>query len=430
MLTKHVQNFVKENNISSCLLGLSGGVDSVVLFFLLLKSNIKLRAVYVNHSLSENGTLWGEFCEKLCKENNVKFFNKVVDAKAGSRESTEAVAREKRYGVYDDLLEDNETLMLAQHSDDQVETVLLQLLRGTGLSGLSGMPIFKDYKNGFIARPFLSEMPDGNMVTKELIENFALQNDIKHIFDESNLSNEYKRNYLRNEVIPNLKKEFGNINKTISRTAINCKKAAEELNSIHNDLFLKVKKPTGLSIKELNNFSIENIISILRYWMNKVNNQRNVSEKQILELVKFIMSYEDNNTGKFDFSWDNYTIKASKGMLYAINNKFLSKENELFEFKFSEIFNGQLLGDSFIVNFVDKNIEYDNLIITNFLNKRSLYIDGKKVDPRKIVKKYGFPNWEIYKLPIVIRGENLIAVGNRKVSKDDVVNISFSNLMY
>lgn len=164
--------------------------------------------------------------------------------------------------------------------------------------------------------------------------------------------------------------------------------------------------------------------------MNKVNNQRNVSEKQILELVKFIMSYEDNNTGKFDFSWDNYTIKASKGMLYAINNKFLSKENELFEFKFSEIFNGQLLGDSFIVNFVDKNIEYDNLIITNFLNKRSLYIDGKKVDPRKIVKKYGFPNWEIYKLPIVIRGENLIAVGNRKVSKDDVVNISFSNLMY
>ena len=88
MLTKHIQNFVEKYNITKCLVGFSGGVDSTVLVYLLAKyTSVDLRAVYVNHSLSDNASDWGMFCEQFCKDLNVEFFNVTVDASSTSRES-------------------------------------------------------------------------------------------------------------------------------------------------------------------------------------------------------------------------------------------------------------------------------------------------------------------------------------------------------
>jgi len=122
-------------------LALSGGADSVVLLDILaqLRTSIPfyLSAIHVNHQISPNAADWAEFCARLCAGYNIPFHPVKVDLKRQPGESLEALARDARYRVFFEQKAD--FIVLAQHLDDQAETLLLQLLRGAGAKGLSAM---------------------------------------------------------------------------------------------------------------------------------------------------------------------------------------------------------------------------------------------------------------------------------------------------
>src|SRR2546422_10307985 len=154
---------------------LSGGIDSVVLLHL-LKDHPGVSAVHVHHGLSPNADAWARFCTRLCRAWKVPLaIRKVKVRKAGK--GLEAAAREARYQAF--KKEKAEVIALAHHLDDQAETVLLNLLRGAGVRGASGMQRLARFEGKLLARPLLD-------VPRRSIEEYARLHGLEWIEDESN----------------------------------------------------------------------------------------------------------------------------------------------------------------------------------------------------------------------------------------------------
>jgi len=195
----------------------SGGVDSMSLLNFLNENkhkwNISLVAITIDHKLRKNSSKDVEFVKNYCKQNNIKF-NKfkldVLKLSQTEKLTIEQAARKARYGVFDSLIKKNivDKVCLGHHISDQAETVLLNLFRGSGLSGAKAMQVV----NGKYIRPFLN-------TSKLEIENYAKINNIGFVTDETNLENEFSRNYLRNKVMPLIKERFKGVENNLASFA-------------------------------------------------------------------------------------------------------------------------------------------------------------------------------------------------------------------
>src|SRR5437763_16274668 len=181
------------------LVALSGGVDSVVLLHALrAERHEALRAAHIHHGLSPNADRWAAFCRRLCKRLGVPLtVRRVRVARRG--EGVEAAARAARYAAFAKLPFD--LLALAHQLDDQAETVLMNLLRGAGLRGASGMPARATFRGRTLIRPLLE-------VPREAIVAYAREHELDWIEDESNQSDAYARNFIRLHVAPLLSARY------------------------------------------------------------------------------------------------------------------------------------------------------------------------------------------------------------------------------
>lgn len=199
------------------LVGLSGGPDSVCLLTVLSnlrdEFNLKLNAVYIDHGLRPDETPTEiEFCRKLCEGMNIPFKVKSIDVKKYAKEqglNKQEAARELRYKAFDEVFAEikADKIALAHNADDQLETFLLRLLRGTGPKGLSGIPPVRVK----IIRPLIE-------IERREIEEFLDERNINYIVDSSNLKEDYLRNKVRNIFIPELKKINPALINTTTRT--------------------------------------------------------------------------------------------------------------------------------------------------------------------------------------------------------------------
>ncbi|MDQ5848501.1 MAG: tRNA lysidine(34) synthetase TilS [Pseudomonadota bacterium] len=189
--------------------GLSGGVDSVVLLHLLAGENLALEAIHVHHGLSPNADAWARFCRVLCKRLQVPLKVQRVKIDKGAQ-GLEAAAREARYAAFKKSKAD--VIFLAHHLDDQAETVLMNLLRGAGARGASGMAIKHHSYGKLWLRPLLD-------VRREAIVAHARRRGLEWIEDESNANEAYTRNFIRNRVAPLLSMKFPAWKESVSRAA-------------------------------------------------------------------------------------------------------------------------------------------------------------------------------------------------------------------
>jgi len=227
------------------LVGLSGGVDSVVLLDALHRIartlGFHLSALHVNHQLSPNAGRWSAFCRDWCRARGIPF--RAVKVRVLRGNSVEAAARVARYAAFAGAAADY--VVLAHHQDDQAETVLLQLLRGAGVKGLAAMPLLRAEGRGprvegkttrhstldtrhaapAILRPLLD-------VTRSEIEAYARKRKLKWIEDESNQDIYFQRNYLRHEVLPVVARRFPAYRATLARAAQHLAEAARTLDEV------------------------------------------------------------------------------------------------------------------------------------------------------------------------------------------------------
>ncbi len=227
------------------LAGLSGGVDSVVLLDSLQRVARKLRfrlsALHVNHQLSPHARRWEAFCRRLCRARGIPFQSVKVRVRRG--DSLEAAARAARYAVF--ARQHCDYVVLAHHRDDQVETLLLQLLRGAGVKGLAAMPLvrIKDQGSGIKERAAKAPCPESRVpspaflrplldVTRDEILEHAKKRKLTWVEDESNQDIYFQRNYLRHEVLPVIARRFPAYRVTLARAAGHLAEAARVLNEI------------------------------------------------------------------------------------------------------------------------------------------------------------------------------------------------------
>lgn len=215
---KTIKKYLMLQQGDSVLIGLSGGPDSVCLTLILdeLKEyfNLSLHALYVNHGLRPKENREEEdFCRRFCEGQGIKFYTEAVAAKQHSEAmkiNLQEAARELRYDAFERLAHkvNAAVIAVAHNADDQAETVLMRLIRGSGRKGLSGIPPVR----GNIIRPLID-------ITREDIELFLSGKNISFMTDPSNLKSDYSRNRLRLEVFPLLKDENPSVIESINRTA-------------------------------------------------------------------------------------------------------------------------------------------------------------------------------------------------------------------
>ncbi|MFU8789472.1 MAG: tRNA lysidine(34) synthetase TilS [Methylobacter sp.] len=294
-------------------IGYSGGVDSHVLLHhcaSILQLKGRLQAVYIHHGLQADAELWAVHCEKTAKNLGVEFLTLQVNAKAMPGESPEEAARNARYAAFKTLINVNDVLLLAQHQEDQLETVLLQLFRGSGLRGLSGMPEQAAFGRGVMLRPLLN-------TPKQAISDYAKTQQLSWVEDPSNQSNAYDRNFLRNAVLPQLKQRWPAIDKTVARSAKHCAEAQRLVEDVADELFTTVFNPADktLSISLLVSHRLQLQPLIIRHWFQHLG-----LKMPAQAVVGRILTQVIGADGQRDpvLSGQGYTIRRYRDKLYCL----------------------------------------------------------------------------------------------------------------
>jgi len=221
---------------SSILIGLSGGVDSVVLLHLLHqlapRFSWRLSALHVHHGISPNADSWAAFCTELCAGYAVPLWVEHVDIAPLREHGIEAAARRLRHAVF--ARQPADFVALAHHVDDQAETLLLQLLRGAGVKGAAAMPVLSSSK-----RPLLAKREGSPKLLRPLLHcsrreilGYATAHGLRWIEDESNADDSYPRNFLRHRVLPLLEERFPACRDTLARSAQHFAEASELLDDL------------------------------------------------------------------------------------------------------------------------------------------------------------------------------------------------------
>ena len=181
------------------LVAFSGGVDSCVLVHALATTRadhcVPVAAVHVNHGLHADSADWETHCRRVAAELEVEYLARTVTVASNTGDGLEAAAREARYGVLRSLVKPGDWLLSAHHEDDQAETLLLNLFRGSGVDGLAGIGKMRPFGSGRLVRPLLGISADAIV---EYAEHFGL----RWIDDPSNADTRFDRNYLRLEILP------------------------------------------------------------------------------------------------------------------------------------------------------------------------------------------------------------------------------------
>lgn len=349
---------IKNNNLinsgDKIVVGVSGGPDSLTLLTLLnkykSKFNYEIIVAHVNHLIRKDSTDDEQFVENYCKKNGIKFYCKRVNVQEIAKQQKkgeEEVGRNERYKFFDEICEKENAnkIAIAHNMNDNAETMLLNLIRGTGLNGLEGIQP-SQYNNRFI-RPLIN-------CNRNEIEDFCKENNLEPRIDSTNKENIYKRNIIRNKLIPFLKELNPNIIETLSRTSViiaennefiqkeaqkNFKqivqlKSNKINNKTSNNCDTKERETTNCSkkshlveidLKDFNKMPIAMRKAIIQLSIDKLNgNIRNISKKNIDDIIKLA----ENNIGNKYIIYKNLKAEVKKGKLkIQINERQIENSN-------------------------------------------------------------------------------------------------------
>lgn len=317
-MVERVRKFIKENNLLSPeglhLVALSGGADSVALLCVLSDIGYRVEAVHCNFNLRGDESLRDElFCKTLCDEKGIKLHIVHFDTTSYAQMhgiSIEMAARELRYNYFRQLQKaiDAESICVAHHKDDNAETIMLNIVRGTGIKGIAGMRP----KNGDIVRPFLC-------ITRNDIADYLTAVKQKHITDSSNLVDDVKRNYIRLNILPELKKLNPSLVEAFSKTSSHIASLIPLIDNAAEFWISSVTQSVGCDAHEpICSVDIEKLKSSPspEYILFRILEQYNIPSATITQIAEHI----DSQTGKY---WEckDKTVTINRGNIVIENKK-------------------------------------------------------------------------------------------------------------
>lgn len=401
------RNLINEND--KILIAFSGGPDSMFLYYILKKIqkeyNLEISLIYINHNLRYDVENDIKIVTKFAKENGIKLYIKNIDVKKYAKEnkkSIELAARELRYEIINKTLIEIEYNKIAtgHNLDDNVETLIFRLIRGTSTKGLKGIPI----KRGNIIRPIL------HFEKNEIIK-FLNEKNIEYVNDYTNLENDYTRNYIRNKIFP----MFSNIN-------LNFKVKINEL------------------IEEMNYDKIsENKIALIKMLENK---KVKLSREKINNIYNSLYDTEDNlkkeGTKEFEIGED-YILRKEYDKIEILKKekKKINFENEIIKINTLKKWNSFEIGifDDEVKNLINIHEKFKNDFKMKFykinINEKIGEIDirsrnnGDRIKLKNIgykkIKKIlidkKISKLERDRIPLILHKKEILAIGNISISE-------------
>ena len=314
---KTIEKYNMINNGEKIVVAVSGGPDSICLLNILNnikgKLNIKIVVAHVNHSLREEADEETEYVKNFCEKLNIECYIKKVDIIEISKKNkvgTEEAGRKERYDFFDEVFSKTKSdrIATAHNLNDNAETVLMNIIRGSGLSGIKGIEEVRDYK---YIRPLIE-------ISRKEIEEYCKENKLDPKYDKSNKENIYTRNKIRNILIPLLEKEFNpNIVKSISKLSELAKLDNEYFNNIIKSEYNRIKLEENnneiiLNLKEFN--KLNNVIKsrLIIYTITRIfGSSQGIEKIHIDDIIKLC----GNNIG------NKYLIPNKKIKIYVKKGK-------------------------------------------------------------------------------------------------------------
>jgi tRNA(Ile)-lysidine synthase len=402
------------------LLAFSGGLDSTVLLHQLMlwrnqQPGISLRAIHIHHGLSPNADSWVTHCQQLCDSWQVPLTVcrvHLVDEGNG----IEAQARKARYSAFEQALLPGELLLTAQHLDDQSETFLLALKRGSGPAGLAGMPQVMPFAGTQLLRPLLNE-------TRDSLENWAQQHGLQWIEDESNRDDRYDRNFLRLHVLPQLTNRWPHFADAVARSAALCGEQEQLLDELLADELAAAMSPDGgLIIAALAPLSSARRGAILRRWLTSLRAPMPSREMLARLWQEVALAREDavpclrlGNRDVRRYQGQLWLIKA----LPVVRDTLINWPSPYSPLRLPEDY-GVL---SLIVGGELRAPTPDETVSIRFTASGILHIIGRNGGRKlkKIWQELGVPPWLRDTTPLLFYGETLIAASGRFVTREGAV---------
>lgn len=405
-------------------LALSGGLDSRVMLALLKKycenTGSKAIAVHVHHGLSIHADDWAKQCQKWCLESGLECFVEHVSLELKGK-SLEESARDARYAALSKHLNENDVLLTGQHADDQLETFLLALRRGSGPRGLSCMPQVAPMGKAQLIRPLLH-------VKRHDIELYAKDSNLEWLNDESNQDKRFERNYIRHTIVPSLSKRWPHIQQSVQRSSELCAEQEALIEELISEKYRQcLRQDKSLSISKLIGHSENVRRSIIRMWLS--NESVKMPTRSQLEIIwqQVAMAQQDANP-KLQLA--NIEIRRFLEALYIVRDfQSLANWNKDIHFEQPCLLpdnlgtlvlistgNGRLSKQSLNTAPLTVIFEPEGLVAhpTDRAHRRKL---------KKLFQEYAVPSWMRRRTPILMCGDKVAAVGelfvDRAFSGDD-----------
>ena len=292
-------NLIKPNDKIVC--GVSGGPDSICMLDILRrikeenKINFDIMVCHINHLIREEATVDEQYVENYCKKYSIPFYAKRIDVKKqaeNNKQGTEEAGRNVRYDFFEEIFQKEKAtkIAIAHNKNDKIETMIMNVFRGSGISGLRGIEPIRD--NKFI-RPLIE-------CERVEIETYCEENELNPRIDKTNFINDVTRNKIRNIAIPYIKNEFNpNIINTLNRLSDVITEEDEYMKKQTLDIYnkIKIKEDDGVTILDLKQFNIqEKIIRkriIILAITKTVGTAQNIEKVNIEDIIKLC----SNNIG-------------------------------------------------------------------------------------------------------------------------------------
>jgi len=390
----------------------SGGLDSTVLLHALrslsAERSVAILAIHIDHGLQEKSADWSRHCESIARALGVDYRSLEVTVQLESGKGPEASAREARYTALHAELETGDWLCSAHHREDLAETLLLNLVRGSGPAGIAGIGAIRRFGPGWLARPLLR-------FERSSLQEYAQQQSLRWVDDPSNKDRRFDRNFLRHEVLPRLKSRWPDISARLQRSALHAGEASQLLSNLAEiDLEALGGRAERLPIDDLKKLSAARQRNVIRFALRQLG----LSTPTAVQLARIL---DDAVAAREDAEplvrWPGASVRRYRNGLYLLPEKLadVPPSNAISE-------SGVALGAGLGTLHFETGAE---LGLSESLFKQGLRLGfrdgGEEIKPvghihtrklKKLLQEEGVVPWMRGRLPLLFAGDVLVAVGD------------------
>ena len=397
------------------IIAFSGGLDSTVLTHALAQcSDVPILAIHIDHALQTDSAQWSEHCAQIATALEIEFLSLRVNVQLESGKGPEASARDARYAALHAQLNAGDWLLSAHHREDQAETLLLNLIRGSGPAGVAGIGNIRRFGPGWLVRPMLN-------VDRTDIQQYARDQRLQWIEDPSNADRQFDRNFLRHEVLPRLKDRWPDIATRLQRSAGHAGEASQlliELAAI--DLESLGSRAARLPIDGLAELSAARQRNVIRFALRGLGLSTPTAVQVERILNEVIPARADAQPL---VSWPGASVRRYRNGLYLLPEN-LAEAIETAPLPGEKLDLGVGLGTLHFESGAEIGISPELFSAGLTIRPRT---GGEEIQPqgqahtrklKKLLQEEGVVPWMRDRLPLIYSGERLVAVGDLWLAED------------